>query len=116
MASLQSLRNGPPSALVAPVLGLAAVGALVVYGVAKLASNKKEKNTDKAMEVLEKEGLLNADLKERLTRQKSSALWGSLAQKLLFLGIGLAKDKLYAQFFAGSTIPSEKSSEEKKAS
>ena len=93
-----------------------AVGALVVYGVVKLASKKKEKNTDKAMEVLEKEGLLNADLKERLTRQKSSALWGSLAQKLLFLGIALAKDKLYEQFFAGSSTPSDKTPEEKKAS
>lgn len=92
-----------------------AVGALVVYGVAKLASKKKEKNTDKAMEVLEKEGLLNADLKERLTRQKSSALWTGLAQKLLFLGIALAKDKLYEQFFAGSSAPAEKSPEEKKA-
>jgi hypothetical protein len=93
-----------------------AVGALVVYGVVKLASKKKEKNTDKAMEVLEKEGLLNADLKERLTRQKSSALWGSLAQKLLFLGIALAKDKLFEQFFAGSPTPSDKTPEEKKAS
>ena len=93
-----------------------AVGALLVYGVVKLSSKKKEKNTDKALEVLEKEGLLNADLKERLTRQKSSALWGSLAQKLLFLGIALAKDKLYEQFFAGSSTPSDKTPEEKKAS
>lgn len=93
-----------------------AVGALVVYGVAKLASKKKEKNTDKALEVLEKEGLLNADLKERLTRQKSSALWAGLAQKLLFLGIALAKDKLYEQFFAGSPAQAEKSPEEKKTS
>lgn len=93
-----------------------AVGALVVYGVAKLASKKKEKNTDKALEVLEKEGLLNADLKERLTRQKSSALWAGLAQKLLFLGIALAKDKLYEQFFAGSPSQAENSPEEKKTS
>jgi len=80
----------------------------VVYGVVKLAGRKKEKNTDKALEVLEKEGLLNDDLKERLTRQKSSALWSSLAQKLLFLGIALAKDKLYEQFFAEKAKTSEK--------
>lgn len=85
-----------------------AVGALVVYGVAKLGSRKKEKNTDKALEVLEKEGLLNDDIKARLTRQKSSALWGSLAQKLLFLGIALAKDKLYEQFFAEKEKTAEK--------
>lgn len=91
-----------------------AVGALVVYGIAQLSSKKKEKNTDKAMEVLEKEGLLNDDIKERLTRQKSATLWTGLAQKLLFLGIALAKDKLYEQFFAGSPAPAEKSPEEKK--
>lgn len=38
MASLQSLRNGPPSALVAPVLGLAAVGAMVVIPLVALAA------------------------------------------------------------------------------
>lgn len=85
-----------------------AVGALVVYGVVKLGSRKKEKNTDKALEVLEKEGLLNDDLKARLTQQKSSALWGNLAQKLLFLGIALAKDKLYEQFFAEKASAEEK--------
>lgn len=38
MALLQSLRNGPPSALVAPVLGLAAVGAMVVIPLVALAA------------------------------------------------------------------------------
>lgn len=38
MAPLPTLRNGPPSALVAPVLALAAVGALVVVPLVALAT------------------------------------------------------------------------------
>ncbi|MGB5135544.1 MAG: glypican [Prochlorococcaceae cyanobacterium] len=38
MAPIQPWRSGPPSALVAPVLGLAAVGALVVVPLVALAA------------------------------------------------------------------------------
>jgi hypothetical protein len=38
MAPIQPHRNGPPSALVAPILGLAAVGALVVIPLVALAA------------------------------------------------------------------------------
>ena len=85
-----------------------AVGALVIYGLTQLSHRKEEKNTDKALEVLEREGLLNPEIKDRLTRPKSSSLWTSLAQKVLFLGLALAKDKLYEQFFAGEEKPEEK--------
>ena len=77
-----------------------AVGALVVYGLTQLSHRKKVKNTDKALEVLEREGLLNPEIKDRLTQPNSSSIWTSLAQKVLFLGLALAKDKLYEQFFA----------------
>lgn len=85
-----------------------AVGALVVYGIAQLSNRKKEKNTDKALAILEREGLLNPEIKDRLTQPKSSALWTGLAQKVLFLGLALAKDKLYEQFFAETEKPAEK--------
>ena len=85
-----------------------AVSALVVYGVVQLTNKKKEKNTDKALEVLEREGLLNAELKERITQPKHSSLWTTLVQKILFLGLALAKDKIYAQFIAGEEPAPEK--------
>jgi len=47
-----------------------AVGALVVYGLTQLSHRKKEKNTDKALEVLEREGLLNPEIKEGLRNPK----------------------------------------------
>lgn len=85
-----------------------AVGALVVYGLTQLSHRKKEKNTDKALEVLEREGLLNPEIKDRLTQPNSSSIWTSLAQKVLFLGLALAKDKLYEQFFVEPEKPVEK--------
>ena len=85
-----------------------AVGALVVYGLTQLSHRKKEKNTDKALAILEREGLLNPEIKDRLTQPNSSSIWTSLAQKVLFLGLALAKDKLYEQFFAGEEKPVEK--------
>ena len=85
-----------------------AVSALVVYGVVQLTNKRKENNTDKALEVLEREGLLNPELKERITQPKHSSLWTGLAQKVLFLGLALAKDKLYQQFFAEPEKPAEK--------
>lgn len=87
---------------------LVAVSALVVYGAVQLTNKKEEKNTDKALEVLEREGLLNPELKERITQPKSSSLWATLAQKILFLGLALAKDKIYEQFFAAEEAPEKK--------
>ena len=85
-----------------------AVGAVLVYGVVQLAKKKQANQTDKAMQVLEKEGLLTPEIKERLTQKKSASLWSGLLERLLFLGIGLAKDKLYTQFFAEPEKPVEK--------
>lgn len=77
-----------------------AVGALLTYGIVKATRSKKEKNTERALEVLEKEGLLNDELKNRLTKPKSSSFWPSLTQRLLILGLALAKDKIYSELFS----------------
>jgi len=79
-----------------------AVGAVLVYGVVQLAKKKQANQTDKAMQVLEKEGLLTPEIKERLTQKKSASLWSGLLEKILFVGIGLAKDKIMEQFASNS--------------
>lgn len=84
-----------------------AVGALVAYGIVKATSKKKEKKTDKALEVLEKEGLLDEEIKTRLTKPKHSSFWPSLAQRLVILGLALAKDRIYSEIFAPSTEAKE---------
>jgi hypothetical protein len=76
------------------------VGALLAYGIVKASQKKKEKKTERVLEVLEKEGLLNDDLKNRLTKPEKSSFWPSLTQRVLMLGLALAKDKIYEEFFS----------------
>lgn len=85
-----------------------AVGALLVYGIVKATKGKKEKSTDKALEVLEKEGLLSEDIKKRLTKPKQSTFWPNLSQRLLILGLALAKDKIYSGIFSPTEGEREK--------
>ncbi len=87
-----------------------AVGALLTYGIVKATRKKKVKPTDKAMEVLEREGLLNEDIKKRLTKSKGTTFWPSFTQRLVILGLALAKDKLFHQIFSS---PAEVKSSEK---
>lgn len=79
-----------------------ALGALVAYGIVKATRSKKDKTTDKALDVLEKEGLLNEDIKKRLTKPKKSTFWPSLTQRLVIIGLALAKDKIYNEIFTPS--------------
>jgi hypothetical protein len=76
------------------------VGALLAYGIVKASQKKKEKKTEKVLEVLEKEGLLNDELRKRLTKSEKSSFWPSFTQRLLMLGLALAKDKIYEEFFS----------------
>lgn len=80
-----------------------AVGALLAYGIIQATKKKKEKTTDKALEVLEKEGLLNEDIKKRLTKSKNSSFWPNMTQRLVILGLALAKDKIFDNIFSSPT-------------
>lgn len=77
-----------------------AAGALLTYGIVKATKKKKAGNTEKALEVLEKEGLLNEELKKRLTKPERSSFWPTLTQRLIILGISLAKDRFLNEFFS----------------
>lgn len=84
-----------------------AVGALVAYGIVKATRSKKDKTTDQALDLLEKEGLLNEDIKKRLTKPKKSTFWPSLTQRLIIIGLALAKDKIYNEIFTPSEAVKE---------
>lgn len=86
-----------------------AVGALITYAIVKGTRKKKQVKTDQALEVLEKEGLLNKDIKKRLTEPNKSTFWPTLTQRLLILGLALAKDKIYSSLFS---TPSEEEKSE----
>lgn len=87
-----------------------ATGALLAFAVVKATRKKKQHKTQEALEVLDREGLLNEDIRKRLTEPKKSIFWPSLTQRVLILGLALAKDKIYSALF---TQPEEvKDSEE----
>lgn len=80
-----------------------AVGVVIGYGIVKATQKKRvKKDTIRALEVLEKEGLLNEDIKTRLTRSKKSTFWPNLTQRLMILGLAIAKDKIYDMIFVTS--------------
>lgn len=81
---------------VAAVVG---AGALLTYAIVRTTRKKKQETTEHAIEVLEKEGLLTSDIKKRLTETKKSSFWPSLSQRLVILGLALAKDKIYSALF-----------------
>lgn len=87
-----------------------ATGALLAFAVVKATQKKKQHKTEEVLEVLDREGLLNEDIRKRLTEPKKSTFWPSLTQRVLILGLALAKDKIYSALF---TQPEEvKDSEE----
>jgi hypothetical protein len=82
---------------IAAVVG---AGALLTFAIVKVTKKKKKEKTDHALEVLEKEGLLTNDIKKRLTSSKKSSFWPGLSERLLILGLALAKDKIYSALFS----------------
>jgi len=93
---------------IAAVVG---AGALLTYAIVKTTRKKKEEKTSQVLEVLEKEGLLNEDIKKRLTESKKSTFWPNLSQRLVILGLALAKDKIYSAIFSNPSADTEEKSE-----
>jgi hypothetical protein len=79
--------------------GLVLVGALLTYAIVKTGNNKKHRDTDRAIEVLEREGLLTKEVEKKLNQSDKSSFWPSLSQRLLILGLAFAKEKLLPNLF-----------------
>lgn len=69
------------------------VAGLVTYGIVKATRKKKVNKTEKALEALEQQGLLTKDIEEKLRKPSKSSFWSTLSQRLLILGLALAKEK-----------------------
>lgn len=76
------------------IAGIALAGGLLTYAIIHRKSRKKEQKIEKAMALLEKEGLLSEEIEERLTKPAKSSFWPSLSQRLLILGLAFAKEKI----------------------
>ncbi|NVJ86562.1 MAG: hypothetical protein HWE15_09680 [Algoriphagus sp.] len=74
--------------------GAVLAGGLLAYTLVKASKRKKNRKTAKALEVLEREGLLDKELEEKLSKTQKSTFWPSLGQRLLLVGFALAQEKL----------------------
>lgn len=89
--------------------GIVLVGGLLTYAIVRSKKKKKDRNTDKALALLEKEGLLTEDLENKLkSHSKSAGIWPSLRQRLLILGLAYAKEKFLPNLFNGDEEAAEK--------
>jgi len=73
--------------------GVVLVAGLLTYGIVKATRKKKVNKTEKALEALEQQGLLTKDIEDKLRNPAKSSFWPTLSQRLLILGLALAKEK-----------------------
>ena len=74
--------------------GAVLAGAVVAFAVYKIFSGKKNKKTKKVLEVLEKEGLLDEEIKEKLIRKSDPGFMGRLGAALLPIAINYGREQL----------------------
>ncbi|EAZ82094.1 hypothetical protein [Algoriphagus machipongonensis] len=87
---------------------VALAGGLIAFAITSRKSRKKNRDTEKAIAVLEKEGLLTEELEHKLkSSNKSGGFWPSLSQRLMILGLAMAKEKLLPNLFSNPSEDAE---------
>jgi hypothetical protein len=91
--------------------GVVLAGGLIALAIVKTRKNRKNRKTEDALAVLEREGLLTKEIEKRLTEGSQSTFWPSIGQRLFILGLAFAKEKFLPNLFATQT--EDATSEEK---
>lgn len=84
--------------------GAILAGAAVAFVAFKLLGKKKDKKTQKVLEALDKEGLLDEEIREKLTRKNSPGFMERIGAALLPIAISYGRD----QFLNKINEPKEK--------
>lgn len=82
------------------IAGVALAGGLIALAIIKTHKSRKNRKTEEALEVLEREGLLTKDIEKKLTEDSKSTFWPSIGQRLFILGLAFAKEKFLPNLFA----------------
>lgn len=98
---LEFLRNDSKDWI--KVGGLALAGGLLAFAIVNRKKNKKEHRINEALSVLEKEGLLDDELEKRITSPSKSSFWPSISERLIILGLAMAKERILPQLFKTDT-------------
>lgn len=80
--------------------GVVLVGGLIAFAIIKTRSKRKDRKTEEALLVLQREGLLTKELEKKLTEGSKSTFWPSMGQRLLIVGLAFAKEKFLPNLFA----------------
>ncbi|SFT78631.1 hypothetical protein SAMN04489724_2216 [Algoriphagus locisalis] len=83
--------------------GVVLAGGLIALAIVKTRKSRKDKKTEEALFVLEREGLLTKDIEKKLTESSKSSFWPSMGQRLLILGLAFAKEKFLPNLFAAQS-------------
>ncbi|UJP66979.1 hypothetical protein IPZ59_03820 [Mongoliitalea daihaiensis] len=78
--------------------------ALIAAATFKILGSKKKKKTEKVLEVLEKEGLLDEELQHRLTQKNQPGLLGRIGMALLPLAMNYGKELLIKRLNEQETV------------
>jgi hypothetical protein len=74
--------------------GAVLAGAVVAFAAYKIFGGKKNNKTKRVLETLEKEGLLDEEIREKLTRKIEPGLMGRLSAVLIPIAVSYGRDKL----------------------
>jgi hypothetical protein len=80
----------------ARVGGLVLAGGLLTFAIVHAIRKKKSSETERAMEVLEREGLLSKNLEKKLTSSQRVGFWPMISERLLVIGLAFAKEKFFS--------------------
>ncbi len=69
------------------------VAGLVTYSLVKAKRKKEVNKNEKALEALDRQGLLTKDIEEKLRKSNKSSFWPSMGERLLIVGLALVKEK-----------------------
>lgn len=83
--------------------GVVLVGGLIALAIVKTRKSRKNRKTEDALAVLEREGLLTKDIEKKLTEGSKSTFLHSIGQRLFILGLAFAKEKFLPNLFATQT-------------
>jgi hypothetical protein len=75
-------------------------GGLIALAIVQTRKKRRDRKTDEALEVLEREGLLTKEIEKKLTEGSKSSFWPSIGQRLFILGLAFAKEKFLPNLFA----------------
>jgi len=94
--------------------GLVLAGGLLTFAIVQATRKKKNRETERALAVLEREGILSKSLEKKLTSSSKSNFWPSLSERLLLVGLAFAKEKFFPNLFSPAVEEDAEASEESK--